>query len=465
MSLVMAEKSQPVFRDFLGTGHRAEAKQPEMSVTDSVRISQNSAGIAGCEEGEVSTKACSMYSAPPTPLAGAAGPMALPNSADPSSEIWRHVKAGVAAHHGSKGFSYKEFEQDHGKKRDILSSRDLYLNAEALQSSRPSKVSRSKEKEDPRRGHGDPSSLSGDLRLSMQPPRPSPAGPLWMQTSLFKADLSTGASKRVEPSRPVVLNSALPLGGRLNHVGAASGEKASSKENIGGFSSLPPPPADEGSRTGLQGTGIAHLLNAAPSKSVAENPSAQAAAPSQSKAPSRNAGSDSAVPSLHQIAAPATRQLTIFYGGQAHVFDDVSPDKADAIMLLAGSNGRSWSTTYAHRPSASNHSAASEGLELERQKEKPASCGTSMNKSGSHALPSDVQSLLQGLARAGVGGVGVQPAHQYHRQDSSSVRPSENSAVDVSKIDGSVVRMSGTAAAHTNLTGKEAGCKGQQQWM
>ncbi|KAJ7516826.1 hypothetical protein O6H91_21G000400 [Diphasiastrum complanatum] len=471
MILVMAEKSHPVFRDFLGTAQSAEVKQPEFSATDSVRISQNSGGVAACEE-EVSTRACSMHSAP-GPLSGAgAGPTTLANSSDPSSEIWRHLKAGVEAHQGSKGFSYKEFEHDNGKKRDPSASRDslrgsLHFNAEVLESSRPSKISRSKQKEDHRRGHGDPSSLSGDLHLSMQPPRPSPSGQPWIQTSVIKPDLTTGASKHVESSRPVGFNSPLPIGGRLNHVGT-SGEKSSPKENAAGFSSLPQPPADEGSRTGLQGAGIAHLLNACPTKLVSVDPSTQAAAASQSKVPSRNAGSESALPSSHQIAAPATRQLTIFYGGQAHVFDDVTPDKADAILLLARSNGRSWSTTYAHRPSASNNSIASETRELERQKEKTASCRTSMNKTGSNALPTDVQSLLQGLARAGVGG--IQPSHQCSHQEPNSARPSsdhktaENLAVDASKIGGSFIRIPGSASAYTNITEKEAGCQGQQ-WM
>ncbi|KAK6119486.1 hypothetical protein DH2020_046772 [Rehmannia glutinosa] len=56
------------------------------------------------------------------------------------------------------------------------------------------------------------------------------------------------------------------------------------------------------------------------------------------------------------------RQMTIFYGGQAHVFDNVHPNKADVIMALAGSNGGSWSTTYTPnstaRPSGGDNDAA-----------------------------------------------------------------------------------------------------------
>ncbi|XP_064950202.1 uncharacterized protein LOC135582406 isoform X3 [Musa acuminata AAA Group] len=50
-------------------------------------------------------------------------------------------------------------------------------------------------------------------------------------------------------------------------------------------------------------------------------------------------------------AASPGRQMTIFYSGQAHVFDSVHPNKADVILALAGSNGVSWSTTYHSRSS------------------------------------------------------------------------------------------------------------------
>lgn len=92
--------------------------------------------------------------------------------------------------------------------------------------------------------------------------------------------------------------------------------------------------ADEGSRTGIKGSGILSSGNGG-GGGVAE------VGGSKQKSLIGNT----------EPGSTASRQMTIFYGGQAHVFDDVHPNKADVIMALAGSNGGSWSTTFSSNPS------------------------------------------------------------------------------------------------------------------
>lgn len=103
--------------------------------------------------------------------------------------------------------------------------------------------------------------------------------------------------------------------------------------------------ADEGSRTGIKGTGILTCNHA--SSGVAEkNSSGLLSSGSRLKSGTHTSEPESSTPPSQQGLTSSSRQMTIFYGGQAHVFDDVHPNKADVIMALAGSNGGSWSTTY-----------------------------------------------------------------------------------------------------------------------
>ncbi|KAG4144025.1 hypothetical protein ERO13_D05G010800v2 [Gossypium hirsutum] len=103
--------------------------------------------------------------------------------------------------------------------------------------------------------------------------------------------------------------------------------------------------ADEGSRTGIKGPGILSSINAS---GVPTEKGSSAIVPSggRPKTGAHNSHPEPLVPPSRQGLTSASRQMTIFYGGQAHVFDDVHPNKADVIMALAGSNGGSWSTTY-----------------------------------------------------------------------------------------------------------------------
>ncbi|GAA0150573.1 hypothetical protein LIER_37136 [Lithospermum erythrorhizon] len=159
------------------------------------------------------------------------------------------------------------------------SSREMLLStrSESLEDSRLTKFLRHVGREKPRRPHDEDTSFG----LQQYPPRAS-------QAVRF---------------------------GYLN-------SQSKSRDTSAGPSVVSQAAADEGSRTGIKGSGIWSSINA-------------------------TAGADKeAFLDGHGLDS-TNRQMTIFYGGQAHVFDNVHPNKADAIMSLASSNGGSWSTTYA----------------------------------------------------------------------------------------------------------------------
>ncbi|XP_038885279.1 protein TIFY 8 isoform X2 [Benincasa hispida] len=103
--------------------------------------------------------------------------------------------------------------------------------------------------------------------------------------------------------------------------------------------------ADEGSRTGIKGPGI--LSSSHPGGGTSERNSSVLL-----KSGTNIVEHEACIPSSRRGLTSANRQMTIFYGGQAHVFDDVHPNKADVIMALAGSNGGSWSTNYGTKSTA-----------------------------------------------------------------------------------------------------------------
>ncbi|KAF4373133.1 protein TIFY 8 [Cannabis sativa] len=108
--------------------------------------------------------------------------------------------------------------------------------------------------------------------------------------------------------------------------------------------------ADEGSRTGIKGPGILSSINASAGVSEKNAPGPLPSG-SRQKCPTVITEPESSTP-LNRQGFAGNRQMTIFYGGQAHVFDDVHPNKADVIMSLAGSNGGSWSTNYSPKSNA-----------------------------------------------------------------------------------------------------------------
>ncbi|CAL9079570.1 unnamed protein product [Musa textilis] len=103
---------------------------------------------------------------------------------------------------------------------------------------------------------------------------------------------------------------------------------------------------DEGSRTNIKASGVGRISN--PVSMVCEKKSTKLL-PRPKASHATESETSNAV--RRSTAASPGRQMTIFYSGQAHVFDNVHPNKADVILALAGSNGTSWSTTYLSRSS------------------------------------------------------------------------------------------------------------------
>ncbi|KAG9142031.1 hypothetical protein Leryth_009382 [Lithospermum erythrorhizon] len=121
--------------------------------------------------------------------------------------------------------------------------------------------------------------------------------------------------------------------------------QSKSRDTSAGPSVVSQAAADEGSRTGIKGSGIWSSINAT---AGADKRSFSRVIAGGTQKPVAHISEFEFVdaPSGHGLDS-ANRQMTIFYGGQAHVFDNVHPKKADAIMSLASSNGGSWSTTFA----------------------------------------------------------------------------------------------------------------------
>ncbi|KAH8954947.1 hypothetical protein BDL97_08G107900 [Sphagnum fallax] len=442
MTLLMAEKDQqPMLRDFLGLNHHMGEAQPppaEFPSSDMLRVSSSGGGPSLKVEVDPETSAA----APPTTSRGKLGPsetrhspdfvsapfgLALPSSSEQAR--WQQSKAGALQHHGIKSAFYKPALDGSklAKKRESPGGRESLQDrlVEALESSRCQKTARiDKQKNEKVVDHRESPPSANDLHLSMQPPRHPSKSPTWYQQNL-KLDVSNRQQqqrKKTECSKPPFSSSPglLPMRGGIGHGSAFT-------ETVAAVATPPPPPPkenspqighqvvaeDEGSRTGLKTrSSLVGLLSSAGLLHDSAAPAAAAAAatgssgpppstPQRLKASSRSGGS--MLPSGHQVASPTSRQLTIFYGGQAHVYDDIPPEKAQAIMALAGSNGRSWCTTYSPRPTGSvPDSTASEDSWTHLEKNKDQAAGKSLS-GGSLSLCSEVQTLLRGLAKSGIG--------------------------------------------------------------
>nr|GMD92212.1 protein TIFY 8 [Ipomoea batatas] len=189
-----------------------------------------------------------------------------------------------------------------------------------------------------------------EASLGVHPMRPLSAS-LMSQSSLGAKPDATNTS-RWDRGVPINVGPTLQYPPRASQISPYSYQAPSNRfrDGIAGPSVISQAAADEGSRTGIKGSGILSSINASSGMSDRALPGVPLSSCKQ-KSGVHISEPESSTNLSQRGAASTGRQMTIFYGGQAHVFDDVQPNKADIIMALAGSNGGSWSTTYAPKSS------------------------------------------------------------------------------------------------------------------
>ncbi|KAA3490719.1 protein TIFY 8 isoform X1 [Gossypium australe] len=220
-----------------------------------------------------------------------------------------------------------------GSKRSFSDS--AFMGHESLESLHLMKMLRNGAGgERPRRSNED------EVFLGMKSMRPSSTSLILQPPAGSRLE---GNASRWERSVPSAVQYASRGGHFVPFVHQVSSNRF--KDTTVGPSVISQAAADEGSRTGIKGPGILSSINAS---GVPTEKGSTAIVPSggRPKTGAHNSDPEPLVPPSRQGLTSASRQMTIFYGGQAHVFDDVHPNKADVIMALAGSNGGSWSTTY-----------------------------------------------------------------------------------------------------------------------
>ncbi|URE12462.1 TIFY domain protein 8 [Musa troglodytarum] len=280
------DESSPVFHDFLGMSYGGGSPPtPRWAKATGIRTLPGEAEASGSASASVG--------------ASSGGRRLISGSVDPGSEMQGVSNSEVSQHGGTEiAPSGLEVGNTPGRKRNHFDSsymgtmKDVVLpmGSASLESSNATKMlGKEVINEQPGRAN------DVEMMPSMQPPI-RPTKQMVHQTShhgMYLDNVPSYACKYSTSGGAIVSQSA----------------------------------ADEGSRTGIRGSGVMNVLG--------HNRSSQATEPKSCYHVPRN-----------RATACASRQMTIFYAGQAHVFDDVHPNKADVIMALAGSSGGSWSTSY-----------------------------------------------------------------------------------------------------------------------
>ncbi|PKA57209.1 Protein TIFY 8 [Apostasia shenzhenica] len=338
MAVVMMDEDdkKPIFHDFLGMScgdppapAMAETKTTATMESEATASVSASVGVSADKQGLVS------------------------RSSDPVSERQLSNYSDVLHNYGKKvaTFGPEASNSFSGRKRSnsdsayigIIKDKIHSTSSDFLENSRSMKMLGKAVACDQSRKY-----LDDEVQLPMQPPL-KPASSLIIPSLSSRPDFLASKCDRFMQMNP---GSVLHYPPRIIQTGAFrdkfTSSYASKDTNISSIL-MSQPAADEGSRTGIKGSGVMNVVNT--SSGAGERSMAGVLPCISTPKDSHTIEPDSSNgPRYHGIQT-VSRQMTIFYAGQAHVFDDVHPNKADVIMALAGSNGGSWSTAYFDKPS------------------------------------------------------------------------------------------------------------------
>ncbi|KAF8400728.1 hypothetical protein HHK36_014028 [Tetracentron sinense] len=335
------KEEKPIFHDFLGMSSAFDS--PVVVVGKSVSFGSD------IRLSEASVSALASVGA----SSGGHGLISATSDLGSERQVGNHIE-GVPFSGPKSDFSGPEISKVFsGRKRSNLDSaftgsmrdRMPQMGPDSLESSHLMKILRNGEVgERPRRSHDE------ELLFGMQPPRPISTSVILQPPIGSRPDSVVSKWKRSMPMN------AAPIVQYPPHLGqfAPFRDKVSSnryRDANAGPSLISQPAADEGSRTGIKGSGILSSANACSGGPERNSSGVMPGISRQNSGINISDPESSNSPSRHGLMS-SSRQMTIFYAGQAHVFDDVHPNKADVIMTLAGSNGGSWSTTYSPKSSA-----------------------------------------------------------------------------------------------------------------
>nr|CAD1823580.1 unnamed protein product [Ananas comosus var. bracteatus] len=262
-----------------------------------------------------------------------------------------------------KTFSGRKRNNSDSAYTSLIKDRMLPLGSDSLESSRIHKAfGKEFVGEQSRR------SCVDEITFSMQPPqRPS--------------SLILSPNFRCDRSVPMSSGKLIHYPSRFGQ-NRACGDKVSSPytyrdANSMGATIVSQPAADEGSRTGIKGSGVLKITD--PGSQAGDRSITMLLPSSTTLKIAKTLQPESSNSPSHHLKTSGGRQMTIFYAGQAHVFDNVHPNKADVIMALAGSSGSSWSTTYAlgseARPSAGEAKVPGGEVEVQANSLLPSTHG------------------------------------------------------------------------------------------